>query len=1133
MSFIHLHVHSHYSLLDGVPKIPELIHAVKKAGMPAVALTDHGNMYGAIEFFQEAKKNGIKPIIGMEVYIAPNGVKEMQPRVRPYHLVLLAKNRTGYENLIQLTSYAHLEGYYSKPRVDIDILRQHADGLIALTACLSGEVPKTFLTGGYDKAKEAALKYSQIFPENLYLEVQYNPSMPEQELVNQAMLQMHQELGLPLVATNDVHYIAPEDNEAQDVLLCIQTKKLLTDTERLTMMNEDYSLTPASRMQELFAKFPGAIENTLKIADEINIEIQLGKIQIPHFDLPENVTPEQRLRDLCNEGIQNKYKERTTEISERLDYELDIIERTGFASYFLIVQDFINWAKKQKIAVGPGRGSAAGSIVAYLTNITDIDPIKYELLFERFLNPERISMPDIDTDFADARRDDVLRYVEQRYGKDHVAQIITFGTLGAKAAVRDVGRVMGLSYGYCDRISKLIPMFMTLQEALESVSELSDLINEDADAERLIQIAQKLEGVARHTSTHACAVVITKEPLTKTVPLQVDPDDKGIITQYPMNPIEALGLLKMDFLGLKNLTIIEDTLNIVDATTGRSLNIEEIPLNNKPTFKLLQQANTIGVFQLESSGMRRYLKQLKPTEMEDIIAMVSLYRPGPMDFIPDYISGKHGKRTITYLEKRLQPILEKTYGIAVYQEQIMEIARQLAGFSYGEADVLRKAVGKKNKALLDKQEQKMIQGMVDSGISHDIAKRIWEFILPFARYGFNRSHAACYAMIAYRTAFLKANYPAQFMAALLNADHGNTERVALEINHALSMGIKVLPPDINESFASFTVVRASLEEETQRIRFGLKAIKNVGDNIVTVIIKERKENGPFATLEDFLRRVQDKDLNKKSLESLIKTGALDSLGERNKLLLNIEVLLQYAKQAQNESISGQGNLFGGLKKESQPGLTLSEVPEISEKIRLSWEKELLGLYISGHPLSHISHVLEKNSIPFSTLKNFPKRQTISVIGIVTTVKRVTTKNGEAMLFVGFADNTAEIEIIIFPKTYQKYSTFWDEDAVLEVKGKLDDKDGALKILVEEVKRFDPDNVSPAPHVRISVPKKIKKSLFKQFSELIKEESQSEQALYAVYLIVDGKTIDTNAKIPKKTIKEIEQLFGQQAVSVVE
>ncbi len=944
MNFVHLHTHSHYSLLDGLTKIPELVAAVKEQGSSAVALTDHGNLHAAIEFYQAAKYGGIKPIIGIEMYVAPESIHTKTPKERPYHLILLAQNNTGYENLIKLLTIANLEGFYYKPRIDMELLAEYNEGIIALSGCLSGQIPRALASGEYDKAKSIANEFLDIFgKERFYLEVQKN-TIPEQLIVNDGLRKLHDELGIEFVATADSHYVNAEDNEAQDVLVCIGTKKLLGDTDRFSMRHEDLSLKTPEFMVAEFADFERATDNTVKIADSVDINIDLETLHLPSYALPEGVTAEGYLRELCETGMKEKYEEITDEIRKRLEYELSVIEKTGYASYFLIVQDFINWAKNEGIAVGPGRGSAAGSIVAFLTGITDIDPIRYELIFERFLNPERVSMPDIDTDFADTRRDDVLRYVERKYGKSHVAQIITFGTIGARAGIRDVGRVLGLSYGYCDRISKLIPMFTSLTEAVETVPELRQMMNDDADAQRLVAIAKKLEGVARHTSIHACAVVITKDPLTTSVPLQLDQaGGSSIITQYSMNPIEKLGLLKMDFLGLKNLSIIEDTLKIIEKThNGEKFKIDSIPLDDTKTFQLLKKAQTIGVFQLESSGMRRYLKQLKPTEIEDIIVMVSLYRPGPMEFIPTYIEGKHGKREITYIHDSLKPILEKTYGIAVYQEQIMEIARSLAGFTYGEADVLRKAVGKKDKALLDEQEYKMIDGMVKNGMSSAIAKQIWEFILPFARYGFNRSHAACYAMIAYRTAYLKANYPAEFMAALMNADRDDTDRIAIEVAHAEEMGIRVLPPDINESAGNFTVVQVSNstgDEHKTAIRFGLHAIKNVGDNIVTVLIDEREKNGPFTSIEDILTRIQDKDLNKKSLESLTKSGAMKPIAPQHILLANMDSFLQFIKHQSAERASGQFNLFANLETHAVPKIVLEDAPEIDDAIRFEWEKD--------------------------------------------------------------------------------------------------------------------------------------------------------------------------------------------------
>lgn len=1093
--------------------------------MPAIALTDHGNMYGAIEFYQEALKAGVKPIIGLEAYIAPNGMQERAPKERPYHIVLLAKNYAGYQNLIKLVSLGNLEGFYRKPRIDLALLRKHSEGLIGLSGCLSGQVARSILTHGAEGTHDVVKEYQDIFgPDHFYLEVQSNPNTPEQTTVNAGLLELHNQLGTPLVATNDVHYINPEDREAQDAMLCIQTKNLLADKDRFTMSHEDYSLTPANEMVELFKDYPGACENTVKIADMVNIEITLGKIQTPHFQLPEGVTDESYLKELCEKGLSWRYNDVTPEIRDRLSYELDIISKTGFASYFLIVQDFIMWAKKRNIAVGPGRGSAAGSIVAYLTGITDIDPIKYDLLFERFLNPERVSQPDVDTDFADIRREDVLRYVEEKYGKDHVAQIITFGTMAARASIRDVGRVLGLSYGYCDRISKMIPMFATLDQAIEQVPELRALINEDSDAQRLIAIARKLEGVVRHTSTHACAVVITQDPLDTQIPLQKD-QDGATITQYSMNPVDSLGLLKMDFLGLKNLTIIETTLEIIEATTGEKVDMEKIPLDDKQTFTLLQNANTIGVFQMESSGMRRYLKQLKPTEFEDIIAMVSLYRPGPMEFIPQYIDGKHGKREITYVDESLRPILEKTYGIAVYQEQVLEIARTVAGFTYGEADILRKAVGKKIKKMLDEQEYKMIDGMTKKGISSSVAKEIWEFILPFARYGFNRSHAACYAMIAYRTAYLKAHYPAQFMAALMTADADNSDRIALEMQHAQDLGLEVRPPDINESFGTFAVVKESLGTEKPAVRFGLQAVKNVGSHIIDVLVSSRKKDGPYTSIENFLQRANDRDLNKKSLEALIKVGTLDRFGERNMLLQNMDTLLQFNKRAEEEARTGQGNLFGGGAAEALPNLTLTPAPPVPDKTRLEWEKELLGLYISGHPLEEYKDVIDKLSTPFAELKEMRSKSPVSIIVLITSVKIVTTKKGDRMAFAQIADYTGEIEALIFPKTFAETSPIWEPDAIVKIEGKTDKKDGSLKILVEKAELFDP---SIKREIHVKVPEQLTKTLF----DRLKGMMERTPGAYNVIFKAGDKSVDTKQYVDKIIQEDFERVLGPDSVDVI-
>ena len=846
MKFTHLHVHSHYSLLDGLSKIDELLDKCQELGMDSIALTDHGAMYGIVEFYQKAKDRGIKPIIGLEAYLAIESRFLKRPHIddERWHLTLLAKNKIGYQNLIKLATSGHLEGFYYKPRIDKELLRQYSNGLIALSGCLEGEIPRLLANKNFKKAEKAALEYQEIFgKENFYLEIMDHPNLPQ---INPDIINLSKKHKIPLVATNDSHYLNSEDAEAQDILLCIQTNKKIIDKERLTMADGDYSLRSPERMIKSFKDTPEAIENTQKIVEQCDFELELGKTKLPDFKPPKNYTPDSYLEKLSKAGIKKRYSKLTRKITDRLNYELKIIKETGFAPYFLIVQDFVNWAKKNKIVVGPGRGSAAGSIVSYALNITDVDPLNYDLLFERFLNPERISMPDIDLDFADHRRDEVIDYVREKYGQDHVAQIITFGTMAARAAVRDAGRAMGLPYSLCDQTAKMIQASSNLKDALSNTKELEKLYHENKDVQKLLNMAQKLEGVVRHASTHACGVVITAEPIDNLVPRQhPSQDDKTIITQYEMHSIEDLGLLKMDFLGLKNLTVIENTLNSIPKT----INLAEISLADKKTFKLLQSIQTVGVFQLESAGMRRYLKQLKPSQVEDIIAMVALYRPGPMDLIPDFIAGKHGLKKIHYLHPKLKPILKNTYGIAVYQEQVLQIARDLAGFSLGEADVLRKAVGKKIKELLDQQKDKFIQGCLKNKISENIAKKLFSFIEPFARYGFNKAHATCYAIIGYQTAYLKAHYPVQFMASLLTADQNNMDRVAIDIEECKNLKINILAPDINESKQGFTVI------DNNNIRFGLNAIKNVGRNIVDEIVKK----APFKSLEDFIERVESKD----------------------------------------------------------------------------------------------------------------------------------------------------------------------------------------------------------------------------------------------------------------------------------
>ncbi|MFA6533843.1 MAG: DNA polymerase III subunit alpha [Patescibacteria group bacterium] len=1056
MNFVHLHTHSHYSLLDGLAKIPELVAKAKKSGMTALALTDHGVMYGAIEFYQRCKKEGIKPIIGLEAYLAPNGRLNKRPKIDEvrYHLILLAKNNQGYKNLIKLTSLAHLEGFYYRPRIDWEILEKYHDGLIACSACLQGEIPRTILGGDEGRIEATILKYQQLFGEDFYLELQDNPHLPDQQAVNRGLVAWSEKLGVPLIVSNDTHYLNAEDNEAQDVLICLQTKHKKNDPGRMTMLDGNYSFKTPAEIERAFAVYPEAIANTQIVADKCTVEIELGKIKLPHFAVPSGKTADGYLEELARAGLARRYGDQVTaEITERLSYELGVIAKTGFASYFLIVADFVNWAKNNGIVVGPGRGSAAGSLVSYLTNITNVDPIKYGLLFERFLNPERISMPDIDLDFADTRRAEVIRYVEDKYGKDHVAQIITFGTMAARVAIRDVGRVLDLPYAYCDKVAKLIPLAATLDEALELEPELKEIYKNDPEGKKLIDTAKKLEGVCRHASTHACGVLITPAPLTDYVPIQyATSGDETIVSQYSLHPIEDLGLLKMDFLGLKNLTILENTIEIINKIHGEKIDLDNLPLEDKKTFALLRKGLTTGVFQLESSGMKRYLKQLQLNQLEDIIAMVSLYRPGPMELIPDFIAGKLGKKKITYLHPKLEPILKNTYGIGVYQEQMMAIARDLAGFSLAEADTLRKAIGKKNKELLDAQKEKLIKGMRQNGISQNVADQIWELFPPFAKYGFNRSHAACYAMIAYQTAYFKANYPVEFMASLLTSDQGDMDRIAIEVEECEQMGIEVLPPEINESYSTFTAVAESLNTDKPRIRFGLSAIKNLGEGISKAIIRERKNNGPYQSFDDFLVRVKSKDLNKKSLESLAKSGALVELIEQNLVIHNIDKILGFIKEVNQEQSSAQSSLFSSAGAAPVYSLKLEKAPPVADKEKLNWEKEFLGLYVTDHPYKEFAKELRDLVLPCGQLAEFQRsgQEGVRVAGVITIVKKVFTRAGDQMLFVKLEDTSGSTELIIFPRVMKANSQLWQEEKILIVEGRLSDKDGEAKIVVNKV-----------------------------------------------------------------------------------
>ncbi|MDZ4260170.1 MAG: DNA polymerase III subunit alpha, partial [Candidatus Sungbacteria bacterium] len=875
-----------------------------------------------------------------------------------------------------------------------------------------------------------------------------------------------------IVATNDIHYTRPDDAEAQDILVSVQTGSRVQDEDRLNMTGANLSLRSGAEMAELFPDNPEVIRNTQEISERVNITIELGKNHLPKFTVPAGYEANSYLTELCNRGLEYRYGSHAKEnpaINQRLEYELKIINQTGFASYFLIVHDFMAWARTQNIVVGPGRGSAAGSLVSYVLRITNIDPLRYNLLFERFLNPERISMPDIDLDFADTRRDEVINYVADKYGHDHVAQIITFGTMAARAAIRDTGRALGMPYSFCDTVAKMIPFTPQgekvgwLKKSLAMVKEFRDLYERDEQAKKLIDAAMKLEGVVRHASTHACGVVISPRPLQEYVPLQhavrhgeskTDGQNQVVVTQYEMHAIEDLGLLKMDFLGLRNLSIIEHTLQNIQQTSGTIIDIDTIPLDDKKVFELFQKGLTTGLFQFESSGMKRYLKELKPTELEDLIAMVSLYRPGPIELIPSYIKRKHKKERIEYLHPLLEPILKNTYGIGVYQEQMMQIARDLAGYTLPEADTLRKAIGKKIKSLLDEQRVKLTSGMIKNGIDKKIAEAIWELFPPFARYGFNRSHAACYALVAYQTGYFKAHYPTEFMAALLAAESSDIEKIAFFVDETRTMHIDVLPPDINESFANFTVVSA------QKIRFGLGAVKNVGAHIVDAVISERSAHGKFTTIANFAERVQHKDFNKKSVESLVKCGALDAFGERGSLIHNIELILEYNRESQKQKNAGQVSLFGLTSMPSSNSLRLRLTEPTQESEKLRWEKELLGLYVTQHPVhSYREKFIKNNMLPINQITSKMRNQTVSIGGIISSIQKITTKSGEPMLFVKLEDTTAKTEVLVFPKILAQNPDLWKEERVLFVKGRVSDKDGIPKILCEKAAHVLPPDAS--------------------------------------------------------------------------
>ncbi len=1090
--FVHLHNHSHYSLLDGLQKVPGMLERVGELGMDAVALTDHGTLSGAIEFYKEAKKRGIKPIIGVEAYVAPRGHLDKAGRqdANPYHLVLLAYTNIGYHNLMKLVTIAQLDGYYYKPRVDRELLAQYHEGLIALSGCASGEVASNIRSGNLAEAEAVVRWYDATFGRgNYYLELQdHAHQWDEQRVINEANIELSKLTGVPLVVTADSHYSRPEDREAHEILLCVQTGKTITDTGRMTM-DMDLFVSDPKDVKQRWSHLPEVYENTVKIAERCNIEIELGRILIPTFPVPEEgLTERDYLHRLCWQGLAWRYggihkediahitqiKAKTLvekQVAERLEYELEVIGRMGYDGYFLIVSDFINWGKNQGIIFGPGRGSAAGSIVAYAMNITDLDPLKYELLFERFLNPDRISMPDIDIDIQDTRRGEVIEYVTGKYGRERVAQIITFGTMAARNAVRDTGRALGYSYAEVDAIAKLVPQpvqgrHIPLAVAVglkagKGTEQRPDpeLVKEYTGSQRtreLVNLAIRLEGTIRSNGVHAAGVVIAPEPIVNYSPLQ-RAQKGGLATQYSMNPVEELGLLKMDFLGLSNLTVINNTLRIVKRVWGQAIDIADIPLDDAKTFALLAAGDTTGVFQLESAGMKRYLRELVPTKFDDIIAMVALYRPGPMQWIEDFIERKHGRTPITYVHPAAENALKSTYGVLVYQEQVMQISKEMSGFTGGQADTLRKAIGKKQVAVMNKMKTAFIDGAINvSGADRKVMEDFWLNLEDFAAYCFNKSHAACYGLIAYQTAYLKAHYPGAYMAALLTSDFGNIDRIAIEVAECQRMGMKVLPPDVNESFLEFAVVK-----DANNIRFGLSAIKNIGTGPIETILAARSAGGPFSSIEDFAKRVNARECNKKVWESLAKCGAFDTLidGDRGLLLHNLETVTAYANKAQKNALSGQIDIFGSLgAEENLPGLGFDPAPQpVSSREQLSWEKELLGLYLSHHPLDEYAGYLADTCAPVESLTPGSDGKLVRLGGLITTVRKILTKKGDTMAFVGLEDKTGLTELIVFPKAFEKSPEVFEIDNIIMATGKVSAKDregrltGEPKLMVDSAK----------------------------------------------------------------------------------
>lgn len=1152
MAFTHLHVHTEYSLLDGAARIKDLIARAKELGMDSIAITDHGVMFGVIDFYREALKNGIKPIIGCEVYTAARTMldKDVEKDKSQGHLVLLAKNQEGYQNLIKIVSEGYTKGYYYKPRIDKNVLRKHNKGIIALSACLAGNIQRKLTNRDYEGAKTEALELLDIFGEgNFYLELQ-DQGLEEEYAILEDMKRLRKETGIPFVATNDVHYVRQEDAAAHDILLCIQTATNVDDERRMRFPNDQFYLKSEQEMKVLFAGIPEAIENTQKIAEQCNVDFTFGKLHLPEFYAPKGKSNTQYLRELCEEGLKYRYGEGTPEIWERFEYELSVIEKMGYVEYFLIVWDFINYAKENKIMVGPGRGSAAGSIVAYALKITDIDPIRYSLIFERFLNPERVSMPDIDIDFCYERRQEVINYVIEKYGEDKVAQIITFGTMKAKAAIRDVGRALNMSYAETDAIAKAVPfeLKMTIDKALDMNPELKAKYDKDKRVAQVIDMARALEGMPRHASTHAAGVVISKKSINEYVPLYLA--EKGVSTQFTMTTIEELGLLKMDFLGLRTLTVIRDALEMIEANHGVEIDFSRMTHDDPKPFEMISSGNTQGVFQLESAGMTQFMKNLKPDCFEDIVAGISLYRPGPMGSIPTYIANKKNPKEIIYLHESLEPILSVTYGCLVYQEQVMQIVRDLAGYTYGRSDLVRRAMSKKKMDVMleekeyfihgkyDKDGNIEIMGCVRNGVPEEIAEEIFNQMVSFAEYAFNKSHAAAYAVVAYETAYLKAYYPIEFMAALMTSVIGDGVQIAKYIRNCREIGIEVLQPSVIDSSKKFTVVDG-------KIHFGLLGVKNVGAGVIDEIINSRENKGKPKDIFQFIANMNIHEINKKAIESLIKAGALDCLNEnRAKHLAVYEGLVESAQNNSKKNIAGQMSLFQLNSEEMEAGDAVGKLPDVEnflQEILIGMEKEMLGVYLTGHPLENYEEQINRlvsitaeDLAHADTNENVTDGMKATIAGIISSKKILVTKNNRQMAFLDIEDLFGEIEVVVFPNVYEKYLQLIKEESILVIKGTVNFKeDEAPKILADKIFHIDAfSNAQKEGLVKIKVPKHLHegKSL-----NLIKELILSNKGNNPVMIYIEetGKKFKTNRNLwvnPNESfISAIEALVGKENI----